>query len=120
MKIFSVFAIVGLIVLAALFMSRGFLNKRNIDEREKYWKKEIFANLKVGATKVQMEEFLKSRGENLHCYQNYSKEDMCDVTDKLSFGGTSSKPMKLAVIFKMKDDKMISYSFTTTLANQPQ
>jgi hypothetical protein len=108
------------VVLATLLAACNAKTDRNIDERTKYWEKEISANLKAGATKAELESFFKTRGENLHCYQNYAREDLCDVTDNQSKGGFSNKPMKLAVILKMKDDKFVSHSFTTTPADAPK
>jgi hypothetical protein len=111
--------VAGLIGMA-IFFSRSFITRNNISDRERYWTKEISTNLKPGADQSQLEEFLQPRGEKLHCYQTYAREDQCDITDSLSVGGTTKMPMKLSVIFKMKDKKVVSHLFTTTLANQPQ
>ncbi len=98
----------------------GPFNSSNTSEREKYWRKEISANLPANATKAEIEIFVLARGEKLHCYQNYAREDQCDITDNKSHGGTSKMPMKLAVIFNMKNERMTAYLFTTTPANPKQ
>jgi hypothetical protein len=107
------------IALAVLLAGCNAKTDRNIDERTKYWEKEISAGLKAGAGKSEMESFFLTRGEKLDCYQNYAREDQCDITDNQSKGGFSNKPMKLAVILKIKDGKFVSHSFTTTPANAP-
>jgi hypothetical protein len=108
------------LALTALLAGCNARTDRNIEERTKYWEKEMAVGLKSGATKAEMELFFKTRGEKLDCYQNYAREDQCDITDNQSKGGFSNKPMKLAVILKMKDDKFVSHSFTTTPADAPK
>ncbi len=115
--------IIKVFVLAAgaAFVLRDFLfTGRNIDERKEYWGKEISTSLKAGSSKEELLAFAKAHGQNLNCYQNFNQEDQCDFTDVNSIGGTSSRPVKLAVIFAIKDEKLVSHQITTTLANSPE
>lgn len=117
----SIIATAVLATAAALYISRQFAaDGRNIDARTAYWEKELTASLKPGSSKEELDAFAKAHGEILSCYQNYSREDQCDFTDSKSAGGSSSKPMKLALIFKIKDGKLISHELTPTLASALQ
>jgi len=104
----------------AFTITRDISKGSNIDERQKYWAQQISGALKSGATVEELQTFTKSRGQSLNCYQNYNKEDLCDFDDNQSFGGTSNMPMRLAVIFSIKDNKIASQQFTTSPANQPR
>lgn len=88
-------------------------NGTNINDREEYWKAEIAASIAPGATRADLERFAQAHGERLDCYQNGEREDQCDITDHQSAGGTSNLPMRLAVIFRMKDDRYVSHLFAT-------
>jgi hypothetical protein len=88
-------------------------NGTNISDREGYWKAEIGKSLSVGATRADLEAFAQAHGEQLDCYQNYKREDQCDISDHQSAGGTSNLPMRLVVIFEMKDGKYSAPVFTT-------
>lgn len=107
----------GFVVMAVAVLTACSV-ERSIDQREKYWAAEIPQFLPVGSSKEDLEEFVRSRGQNLHCYQNYdTKQDQCDFADNQTMGGTSNLPMRLAVIFMLKDDRVVSHQFTTTPAN---
>ncbi len=97
-------------------------NGSNIDEREKNWTEQISGSLKLGDTREVLEAFTKTHGQRLNCYQNYKKEDQCDFDDNQSRGGTTNRPVQLAVIFIIKNNKVFSHQFTTTLTppNQSQ
>lgn len=110
---------VSALALASLLTGCNVQYRNNIEGRQKYWDKEIQTGLQAGASNSDMASFFKTRGEKLHCYQNYAREDQCDITDSQSVGGFKNKPMKLAVILKIKNDKFVSHSFTTTPANPP-
>lgn len=101
-------------------IARGISKGSNIDELQKYWAQQISGALNAGATVDEFQTFTKNRGQTLNCHQNYNKEDLCDFDDNQSFGGTSSMPMRLAVIFSIKDNKIASHQFTTSPANQPR
>jgi hypothetical protein len=88
-------------------------NGTNINDREDYWKAEIAKSLSPGATRADLERFAQAHGEQLHCYQNDKREDQCDISDHRSAGGTSNLPMRLVVIFEMKDGKYAAPVFTT-------
>ncbi len=109
---------VAIAVMLAIFLSRNFMGGNNLDERKAYWGKEIAASVPAGTRKAQLDAFASARGEKLNCYQTYSKEDQCDLDDNKSLGGPSNLRMKLSVIFKMKDEKIVSHSFTNVPASQ--
>lgn len=88
-------------------------NGTNINDREDYWKAEIAASIAPGATRADLERFARAHGEQLNCYQNGDGKDQCDITDHQSAGGTSNLPMRLAVIFRMQDDRYVSHLFAT-------
>ena len=102
-------AILSLLLLCACSVPNG----TNINEREAYWKAEIANSIAPGATHADLERFAQAHGEQLECYQNGDGEDQCDITDHQSAGGTSNLPMRLAVIFKMQDEKYVSHLFAT-------
>jgi hypothetical protein len=106
----SKFAISGLSILVC---ACSVPNGTNINYREDYWKAEIAKSLSPGATRADLERFAQARGEQLHCYQNHKQEDQCDISDRRSAGGTSNLPMRLVVIFEMKDGKYTAPVFTT-------
>ena len=109
----------ALVVGIAVFILRDFLFQgRNFDERKKYWDGEISTSIKIGSSSnEELSAFANNHGQKLHCYQNYNREDLCDFNDSESIGGTSSRPMKLAVIFAIKENKIVSYQFVPTAAN---
>jgi hypothetical protein len=112
-------AIAGVLAFAlARVMSGG----TNIDQREKYWAKEVAtAGLKPGASKEDLERFAQAHGEGpLHCYQNGRRNDVCDFGDRDSHGGSRNHPMKLFVVFTMKDGKMASHEFVTGSEKVPE
>lgn len=88
-------------------------NSTNINEREDYWKAEIAKSIAPGASRADLEQFARAHGEQLDCNQNGQREDQCDITDHQSAGGTSNLPMRLAVIFRMQDEKYVSHLFAT-------
>lgn len=88
-------------------------NGTNINEREAYWKAEIAKSIAPNATRADLERFAQAHGEQLECYQNGDREDQCDITDHQSAGGTPNLPMRLAVIFRMQDEKYVSHLFAT-------
>jgi hypothetical protein len=117
----STIAIIVLATAAALYMAREFAaDGRNIEERTAYWEKELSASLKPGASREDIEAFATAHGEQLDCYQNYDREDKCDFTDSKSAGGSSGHPMKLTIIFTLKEGRLVSHELTTTLANAPR
>lgn len=112
--------IVALAIGAAVFMLRDFLfHERNLDDRKKYWEKEISISLKPGSSKEELLAFANTHRQKLHCYQNYKYEDQCGFNDSESSGGTSSHPLQLAVIFAIKDDKLVSHQLLPTPADAP-
>ena len=112
--------IVAVFAVIAVSIARSISSGSNIDKRQKYWEEQISGTLNSGASKEELEAFTKGHGQILNCYQNYNKEDQCDFDDNQSLGGTSNMPMRLAVIFTLKDDKVASHQFTTSPANQPK
>lgn len=121
MRLSTSVVFVVLMTVGAVFIARSISTGSNIDKREKYWKEEISKSIHIGTSKDELEIFAKSHGQALHCYQNYNtKENQCDFDDNQSFGGTTRLPMRLAVIFTIKNDKVISHQLTTTLANKPK
>lgn len=116
--LFVLFIAVSAVI--AFSITRGISKGSNIDERQKYWAQQISRALNSGARVEELQTFTKIRGQALNCYQNYNKEDLCDFDDNQSFGGTSNMPMRLAVIFSIKDNKIASHQFTTSPANQPR
>jgi len=113
--LFVLFIAVSTVV--AISIARSVSKESNIDERKKYWVQQMSGTLNVGATLEELETFTKSHGQTLNCYQNYNKEDQCDFDDNQS---TSNRPMRLAVIFAIKDNKIASHQFTTSPAIQPK
>ena len=117
-RLLVIFVVIAAVI--AVVLARGMSSGTNIESRQKHWEKQIAEGLKTGATKAELEAFAKSRGQTLNCYQNYKREDQCDFEDGESAGGSRNHPMKLAVIFVMKDNKVASHQFTTAMANKPQ
>jgi hypothetical protein len=96
-----------------MFFARGMSGGTNIEEREKYWKREIAEGVKPGATKQELEAFASKHGETLHCYMNGKRQDVCDIRDSQSRGGSRNLPMQLGAFFVMKDDKVVSHELDT-------
>jgi hypothetical protein len=109
---------VAIAAVLAFVIARGMSSGTNIDKRQKYWEKEIPPALKAGATKEELQAFASSHGQALRCYQNYKREDQCSFDDNQSLGGTRNLPMRLAVVFAMKDSKVTSQEFGITPANK--
>lgn len=84
-----------------------------MDERTKYWQAQIAGALPPDSTKSRLQAFAKDHGQTLDCHQNQDREDQCDFDDNQSHGGAPSRPVKVAVIFVLKDDKLASYPITT-------
>ena len=111
--------VVGVLAVGvAVFLLRDFLFQgRNFDERKEYWESEISNSIIMGSSSSEeLSSFANNHGQKLHCYQNYNREDKCDFNDSESIVGTSSRPMKLAVIFAIKEKKIVSYQFVPTAA----
>ena len=111
-------AFVAIAAVVAIFIARGMSGGTNIDKRQKHWEKEISEGLKTGATKEELQAFASGHGQTLNCYQNYKREDQCDFDDNQSLGGPRNMPMRLAVIFAIKDNKVTSHQFATAPANK--
>ena len=108
--------LVALVVIAfitAMTIARAMSGGTNIEEREKYWAKEISEGLKAGATTEELKRFANYRGQVVRCRQGNSKEGECGFEDNQSRGGTRSIPMRLSVTFTMKDDAIASHKFET-------
>lgn len=99
--------------LIGMLAACGSANQSNVEERTKYWEAQIAGALPPDSTKSQLEAFAKGHGQTLDCYQNHDREDQCDFDDNQSRGGAPSRPVKVAVIFVLKDDKLASYQITT-------
>ena len=112
--------VIAIFSVIAISIARSISSGSNIDKRQKYWEEQISGALNTGASKEELEAFTKSHGQILNCYQNYNKQDQCDFLDDQSLGGTSNMPMRLAVIFILKDDGVASHQFTTSPANRPK
>jgi hypothetical protein len=108
-----------IMALATLLTACNVELDNNMKDREKYWENEISTTLKVNASQAELELFLLAHSQKMDCYQNYEKEDICDFTDSQSKGGFKNKPLKLAVMFKMVDEKVVSHSYIPTNANVP-
>ena len=112
--------VIGAVVAGvAVFIFRDFLfHEVNFDERKEYWEGEISASIKIGSsTNEELSSFAKKHGQKLDCYQDHNRENRCDFIDSESIGGMSSHPMKLAVIFAIKENKIVSYQFAPTAAS---
>ena len=112
--------VIAVFSVIAISIARSISSGSNIDKRQKYWEEQLSGALNTGASKEELEAFAKTHGQILKCYQNYNKEDQCAFDDNQSLGGTSNMPMRLAVIFTLKDDKVAAHQFTTSPANQPK
>jgi len=112
--------VIAIFAFIAISIARSVSGGSNIDKRQKYWEEQLSGVLNTGASKEELEAFTDSHGQILKCYQNYKKEDQCAFDDNQSLGGTTNIPMRLAVIFILKDNKIASHQFTTSPANQPQ
>lgn len=112
-------AFVAIAAVVAIALARGMSGGTNIDKRQKYWEKEISEGLNTGATKEELQAFASRHGQTLKCYQNYRREDQCDFDDIQSLGGSRNMPLRLAVIFAIKDNKVTSHEFATAPANKP-
>lgn len=98
-------------VAVVMWFARGMSSGTNLDKREKYWEKELAGGFKAGSTKDELQAFAQKHGETVRCYQNGNREDECAFTDPESYGGSSNIPLKLAVLFLMKNDKVVSWQF---------
>ncbi len=116
MKRLSIFIFITLV---------GCSKSTDIPVREKYWTQEIKSGLPIGSEKAAIESFFSARGQKLECFTQDGKTrtfndgklpNACSVDDKQSLGGFSNVPVRLAVEIEMKEGKMISYKFGTTLA----
>ena len=110
---------VAISAVVAFVIARGTSGGTNIDKRQKHWERQISEGLKAGASREELEAFAKARGQTLSCYTNYKKEDQCDFEDGESLGGSRNMPLRLAVIFVLKDNKVASHQFGTASANKP-
>jgi hypothetical protein len=108
--------VVAAAAVYAFTLVRSTVPGSNIDERQKYWAGQIARSLAPGAPTDDLRAFAKAHGQDLRCYQNYRKEDQCSFDDGQSRGGTSNLPVRLAVIFSMRDNKVVSHQFTTAAA----
>ena len=108
---------IGAAVLAFM-LARGMSGGTNIEAREKHWQKVIAEGLKPGATREELEAFANAHGQTLHCYTNAKREDQCDFDDNQSQGGSRNMPMRLAVIFVLKNNKVASHQFATAAVNR--
>lgn len=113
-------ALAVIAAVVAIAFARGMSAGTNIDERQKHWEKEISAGLNAGATREELQAFASRHGQALNCYQNHRKEDQCDFDDKLSLGGSRNLPMRLAVIFVIRDGRVASHQFATTPAGSSE
>ena len=110
--------VIAIFSFIAISIARNVSSGSNIDKRKKYWEEQMSGVINTGTGKEELEAFTKSHGQVLNGYQNYNKEDQCAFDDSESLGGTSNMPMRLAVIFILKDDKVASRQFATSPANQ--
>jgi hypothetical protein len=108
-----------IIALAILLSACNVELDNNMKDREKYWENEISTGLRANASQVELALFLLAHSQKMDCYQNYEKVDICDFTDSQSKGGFKDKPLKLAVMFKLVDEKVVSHSYIPTNANVP-
>jgi hypothetical protein len=97
-------------VLATVF-SCGVGGGTNIDKREAYWRQELPTKVPVGTIRADLETFAGSRGVRLECYQDGARRDVCAFRDPESHGGTSKIPMRLLVVFVMKDNAVTGYDY---------
>ena len=111
--------VVAIVAAGIAFMIvRGMSGGTNIEAREKHWKKVIAEGLKPGATKEELEAFARAHGQTLKCYTNAKREDQCDFDDDQSSGGSRNMPMRLAVIFVLRNNKVASHQFATAAVNR--
>lgn len=112
------FVVLG--TIGAVLLARSIGGGSNIEQREHYWKEEIAKSINMETSTDKLELFAKNKGQTLHCYQNYKREEQCSFDDYQSLGGTSKTPMRLAVIFTIENGKVISHQFTTTSTDTPK
>lgn len=107
--ILVVLAVIAAIV--AYTMGRGMSAGSNLEERQKYWEAEIPPVVPAGTGKDDLEAFIVTHGEQMRCYTNEKRQSVCAFEDRQSFGGSRSMPMRLSVVFAMKDGAVSSVQY---------
>ncbi len=112
---FSKVIVLVILFIAGVYIFRGFIfGSDNLKQKKEYWENEIASFLKPGTSKAELEEFAIKHSQTLDCYKNYQHEDQCDFVDADSIGGLSTHPVKLAIIFTIKDGIITSHKITPT------
>lgn len=107
----------GLLYMVAILALAACSRGSTIDARKAYWQQEIARTLNPGTSSEEdLMAFAEARGQKLRCYQNHQRQDNCAIDDNQSIGGTRTRPVRLAIIFTLNEDRLASHKFAMTSA----